>query len=83
MGIDIIKDYLSNRKGLNIKCIQLKCNRTINHKRDQQRIKDHQMKEGVGIVNDELDRYDWNDDTIEIDSSNLTVTDAVSLIKEG
>ena len=41
------------------------------------------MKEGVGIVNDELDRYDWNDDTIEIDSSNLTVTDVVSLIKEG
>ena len=80
LGIDIIKDFLSNRKGLNIKCIRLMCNRSINHKRDQQRIVAHQMKERVDIVNDELDGYDWNEDTIIIDNSNLTISQVVSLI---
>ena len=82
LGINIIKDYLSNRKGLNIKCIQLKCNRTINHKRDHQRIEDHQVKEGVDTAIDELHSYDQNGDIIENDSSNLTVTDVISSIKE-
>lgn len=38
------------------------------------------MKERITIISDELISYDRNGDTIKIDSSNLTVTDMVSLI---
>ena len=62
VGIQILVDLLKKEKIVrSIKVVWLYCDISENHKRDEQRILSHQMKERVGIVNNELKSYEWQD----------------------
>lgn len=82
VGIQILVDRLSKDKFVSsIKVVWLYCNLKENHKRDEQRILSHQMKERVDIVNKELASYDWQDFVLKLDTSEMSIKEVCDLVE--
>lgn len=60
-----------------VRAAWLFCQRAENHRRDQQRIPDHQMGQRVDVVNEELASYTWPDSVTKVDTSELSPTQVV------
>jgi shikimate kinase len=80
VGIEIIKKEILSHTKANIKVVWLFCSLEENHKRDQLRIPEDQMKERVNIVNEELNSYDWPNYVHKVDSTDLTVEQTLGMI---
>ena len=81
-GIQILIENLQKEKAVHfIKVIWLFCERKENHRRDELRIPDNQMKERVDIVNEELFGYTWQEYVHKIDSSNYSVGEIIQIIE--
>ncbi len=81
-GIEILKNELLVHADIRLKAIWLSCEISENHRRDQQRIKDHQMHERVDIVNKELEAYDWPAYLHKIDTTHLSIKQTLKVIEE-
>ena len=82
LGFDILRNELSKNGDLVIKSVWLKCERKENHKRDEQRVPEDQMKERVDIVNEELNSYEWPEYVNVLDTTDLRVEDVLSAIEK-
>jgi transcriptional regulator with PAS, ATPase and Fis domain len=51
-----------------------------NHKRDQQRVPEDQMKERVDIVNPELAEYNWPGNVRKIDPTGMNIDQTIDLL---
>jgi len=71
-GIEFIRNEVFRVPGVKVTSVRLICNIEENHKRDQQRIPEDQMKERVDIVNAELDGYKWPSYMNVIDTTDLS-----------
>ena len=80
-GIEIIRKRLLDITDIVVEVIWLFCELNENHKRDEQRMPKNQMKERVDIVNNELQGYDWPEDLVKIDSTNLSVAQTLALLE--
>lgn len=80
VGIEILKNETLVQFKLDVKAIWLFCEISENHKRDQQRIPENQMKKRVNIVNQELDGCNWPDYVHKIDSTNLSIEQTLKMI---
>lgn len=81
-SIDIIRTELFRMRGINVKVVWLKCDLEENHKRDQQRSPEDQMKERVDIVNDELNNHKWPSYINELDTTNLSFDEVMAEIEK-
>ena len=82
IGIEILRNELANVDDLKVKSIWLRCERSENHRRDQQRIPEDQMKERVDIVNEELSSYNWPDHVHVINTTNLPLEGVLEKIEK-
>ena len=80
VGIEIMKNGILANANIAVKVVWLFCSLEENHKRDQRRIPEDQMKERVEIVNDELQSYDWPEYVHRLDTTSLTVEQTLELI---
>lgn len=81
-GIEILKNEISSEVETRIKVVWLFCKSAENHKRDQQRIPENQMKERVDIVNRELEEHNWPNYVHKIDTTDLTIEQTVNVIDQ-
>ena len=81
LGFNILRNEFSKVDDIKVKSVWLKCERIENHKRDEQRVPEDQMKERVDIVNDELNGYDWPEYINILDTTNLTIENVLEAIK--
>lgn len=80
-GLEKLKHVLERDfPKIDITCVWLKCERKENHRRDQLRISENQMKARVDIVNEELMGYDWPGYLRIIDSTHLTEEETLTQI---
>ncbi len=79
-GLEILKRKFIDQTDIAIKMIWLYCELNENHKRDEQRVPENQMKERVDIVNKELQGYDWPEELVKIDSTKLSVAQTLALL---
>lgn len=82
LGIQIIIDQIkAYDKSIKVKAVWLFCEITENHRRDELRIADNQMKERVDIVNDELSGYTWPGFVTKLNSTALTIDETLDKIR--
>ncbi len=81
-GIEFIRNEVFRVPGVKVTAVRLICDREENHKRDQQRIPEDQMKERVDIVNAELDGHKWPSYIELIDSTSLKPNEILDKIEE-
>jgi len=80
VGIEILKNEIESQAEVKVKVVWLFCEITENHKRDQQRVPEDQMKGRVDIVNKELKDYNWPIYLQKIDTTNLTIEQTIEVI---
>lgn len=81
-GINKIKNSIEGEfPNINVKVIWLTCDIAENHRRDELRIPENQMKNRVDIVNAELEEYDWPSYVTILNTTNLTVEETLVQIK--
>lgn len=66
---------------IKVKTVRLICPLEENMKRDLNRIPDHQMKERIKIVNDELNQYNWPSYIHTVDTSNISTSEVLKKIE--
>ncbi len=80
-GLEKLKNDLENEFGnVSIKIVWLKCNLKENHRRDNLRATENQMKDRVIIVNAELSEYKWPEYLNILDTTNLTEMETLNRI---
>lgn len=83
VGIQIMVDKFAKEKMVDsLKVIYLVCDIEENHKRDEQRILSHQMKERVDIVHNELATNEWQDYVVKIDTTTISVKQVCDKIEK-
>ncbi len=81
LGIDIIRQACEAwDEHITLKFIWLRCERKENHRRDELRSPENQMKERVDIVNDELQGYEWPEYLHRVDTTSISVIEVLSII---
>lgn len=81
-GIQILVNSLKKWELVTtIKVVWLLCDLTENHRRDQLRIPENQMKERVDIVNKELRSYEWPAYVQVVNTSGLSVEETIKAIE--
>ena len=81
VGIKILIDRLKKvHLVTSIKAIWLFCELKENHRRDELRIPDSQMKERVDVVHNELMDYAWPEYLHKVDSTDLSIEQTISKI---
>lgn len=80
IGIELLKNEIISYTETSIKAVWLYCELTENHKRDQQRILENQMKERVNIVNTELASYHWPAYLHKVDTTDLNIEQTLKVI---
>ncbi len=70
-SIELIRKELFRMRGLTIKTVLLKCDLEENHRRDQERVPENQMKERVKIVKEKLENYKWPSYVNVLDTTKL------------
>ena len=81
MAIEFIRSELFRMRDIKVKVVWLKCDLEENHKRDQQRASENQMKERVDIVNNELNSHNWPSYIKELDTSNMSFDEVLAEIE--
>ena len=81
-GIEIIRAELFRFRGIKVNSVRLICDKEENHKRDQQRFVENQMKERVDIVNAELNEYFWPNYVNVIDTADMSIETVVAEIEK-
>ncbi|MFT6337162.1 MAG: hypothetical protein ACJATI_003924 [Halioglobus sp.] len=81
-GNEIIRGELFRFQGVKVTSVRLICDKEVNHKRDQQRFLENQMKERVDVVNKELDGYSWPSYVKVIDSTDMSIEAVVAEIEK-
>ncbi len=81
-GIEWLLEGLRDQTQVKIKVVWLYCERSENHRRDEQRREKDQMKDRVDIVNEELIGYDWPTYLHKVDTTKLTVPQTMDLIDD-
>ncbi len=81
VGIELLKNEIQSQIKVDVKVIWLFCAINENHKRDQQRILEDQMKERVDIVNKELEDYNWPVYLHKIDTTDLSIEQTINIIE--
>lgn len=77
-GVRILKKELSSLPDHHqIRVVRLYCSPEENHRRDEMRIPENRMYERVDIVHKELAQYNWPDDVLHLDTTNLDVRSTV------
>ena len=79
-GIEDLRKELFRMNGITVKTVWLKCDLEENHRRDEERIPEDQMKERVDIVNKELEGYTWPSYVHSIDTTKLSIEEVVEEI---
>ncbi len=79
-GIKELIEGISSQDDLQIKVVWLYCENAENHRRDEERIPENQMKERVDIVSQELSSYKWPDYVHPIDTTHITVEETLTII---
>jgi broad-specificity NMP kinase len=82
IGIEILKNKIESQINVNVTVVWLFCEIAENHKRDQQRILENQMKERVDIVNSELEEYNWPEYLHKIDTTELDIDKTIKKISK-
>lgn len=82
VGIEILKQEIQANIAIDLKVVYLYCELNENHKRDQQRIPENQMKDRVNVVNKELQSYHWPSFVFQLDSTKLSVEQTIYLIDQ-
>lgn len=59
----------------------LYCEINENHRRDELRVPENQMKNRVDIVNEELRSYQWESYVHKIDTTKITVQETLNIIE--
>ena len=81
LGIHQLVDSLRQYELVtSLQVVWLRCAIDENHRRDQLRIPENQMKERVDIVNGELQSYSWPEYVRIIDSTSLSVEETMNKI---
>lgn len=80
IGIELLKNGIESQLEVKVKVIWLVCEISENHKRDQQRVPENQMKERVDIVNKELNDYQWPEYLHKLDTTELTIQQTLQAI---
>ena len=82
-GLDILKSRFEKEvENPQLKFVWLFCEINENHRRDELRLPENQMRNRVDIVNEELKAYLWKPYVQRIDSSKLTVSETLRRIKD-
>lgn len=82
-GLQLLTDHLrAYDETISVKAIWLFCNITENHRRDELRIAENQMKERVDIVNKELSGYTWPSFVTKLNSTELTIEETLRAIED-
>ena len=78
VGIQLLVDGMKpHERVASLKVVWLQCILEENHRRDQLRVPENQMKDRVEIVNVELQSYSWPKYVRKIDSTELSVEETV------
>lgn len=82
VGLELLESEISSQMNnmIKIKTVWLFCEIDENHKRDEQRIPAHQMKERVDVVNQELERYNWAEHLYKLDTTHLSIEQTIKKI---
>ena len=81
-GLDILKGHFEKeRENTRLKFVWLYCDISENHRRDEHRVPEDQMKARVDIVNEELQGYEWGSYIHPVDSTGLTITETIAKIE--
>ena len=80
-GLNLMRTRLEEEKNINLKFVWLYCEINENHRRDELRVPENQMKERVDIVNEELRSYQWKSYVHKIDTTNMTVQETLNIIE--
>lgn len=82
LGIQLLVDGIrQNERVTSLKVVWLLCSINENHRRDQLRLAENQMKERVDLVNSELMGYVWPSYVRTIDSTALSVEATLNAIE--
>ena len=82
-GLNQLKKSFEHELGeVQLKFVWLKCELPENHRRDQLRITENQMKARVDIVNAELLHYKWPAYLNIIDTTHLTEAETLNQIEK-
>jgi len=79
-GIELLRSKLFELKEIKVTAVWLKCDPIENHKRDEQRAPEEQMKERLDVVRDELESYEWPDNVNILDTTHLSIEEVISRI---
>lgn len=81
VGVEILKKEILAQIKVKVKVVWLFCEIKENHKRDQQRIPENQMKERVDAVNKELELHTWPAYVHKFNTTNLTIDQTIEMIE--
>ena len=83
LGIQWLVEYLKhNALATSLKVVWLQCTIGENHRRDQLRIPDNQMKARVDVVNNELKAYTWPSYVKIVDSTTQSIEETLCEIEQ-
>lgn len=81
-GLKILKNRFEGEANIRLKFVWLRCEINENHRRDELRMPENQMKDRVDIVNQELRSYQWEDYVHKIDTTNMALQETLNAIEQ-
>ena len=80
-GLNILKNKFEREEDICLKFVWLYCEINENHRRNELRVPENQMKNRVDIVNEELRSYQWKSYVHKIDTTKITVQETLNIIE--
>ncbi|MEM8968489.1 MAG: AAA family ATPase [Bacteroidota bacterium] len=80
-GLNILKNKFEREEDICLKFVWLYCKINENHRRNELRVPENQMKNRVDIVNEELRSYQWESYVHKIDTTKITVQETLNIIE--
>ncbi|MEM9675520.1 MAG: hypothetical protein ACFB15_05190 [Cyclobacteriaceae bacterium] len=80
-GLEILKNRLEEETNIRLKFVWLYCDISENHRRDELRVLEDQMKQRVDIVNQEQRSHKWQEWVYPIDTTHLTLQETLAAIE--
>jgi len=81
-GLEVMKKgFEQEPEPIQLKFVWMHCEIDENHRRDELRVPEDQMKQRVDIVNKELQNYQWESYVHRIDTTQLNLSETLAIIE--